>query len=315
MQIRQSDDLWVKKTRAGEVWSNFSGKWMVESEKDRITLALRALKIARSSKISNEKKSKAYDAILEQYKKLMPAEELVKRQTEAVEQKNKVSSMLINFFKDFEFEPSFRFVNTLYWKSNTVDEATNYIFNYFNLSDNQYKDDVAEKMKSHEFADIISEMKKISSSKHVNDRLKLYYGAQGTGKTTDAIKEANNNVVVCNSSMLPSDLLEDFGFDNGKAGFNKSALWLAMEQGKAIVLDEINLLPFESIRFLQGITDGKTQIIYKGQTINIKEGFKIIGTMNLRLGGACYALPEPLIDRAYDLKEYKLTAEQLACAF
>lgn len=315
MQIRKSDNLWVKQTRTGEVWSNFSGTWMIESEKDRIALALQALKIARSSKFSEEKKSKAYDDILELYKKLMPDEEVVKRQNEIIEQKNKVSSMLIDFFKDFEFEPSFRFVNTLYWNSNTVDEARNYVFNYFNLADNQYKEDVAEKMKAYEFTNIINEMKKISSSKHVNDRLKLYYGAQGTGKTTDAIKEASNNVVVCNSSMLPSDLLEDFGFDNGKAGFNKSALWLAMEQGKAIVLDEINLLPFESIRFLQGITDGKTQFVYKGQTISIKEGFKIIGTMNLRLGGSCYALPEPLIDRAYCLKEYKLTAEQLACAF
>ena len=58
MQIRKSDDLWVKQTRTGEVWSNFSGKWMIESENDRITLALRALKIARSSKISDEEKSK-----------------------------------------------------------------------------------------------------------------------------------------------------------------------------------------------------------------------------------------------------------------
>ena len=105
MQIRKSDDLWVKQTRTGEVWSNFSGKWMIESENDRITLSLRALKIARSSKISDEEKSKAYDTILEQYKKLMPVEEIVKRQNEIIEQKNKVSSMLINFFKDFEFEP------------------------------------------------------------------------------------------------------------------------------------------------------------------------------------------------------------------
>ena len=85
-----------------------------------------------------------------------------------------------------------------------------------------------------------------------------------------------------------------------------------MEEGQSIVLDEINLLPFDSIRFLQEILDGKTSFIYKGNTINIKDGFKIIGTMNLNLGGQTYPLPEPLVDRAEDIKEFILSDKSLA---
>ena len=87
-----------------------------------------------------------------------------------------------------------------------------------------------------------------------------------------------------------------------------------MEQGKTIVLDEINLLPFDSLRFLQGIADGKADFYYKNRPVHINEGFQIIGTMNLSLGGMTYGLPEPLVDRCAEAKEFVLTAEQLAKA-
>lgn len=111
--------------------------------------------------------------------------------------------------------------------------------------------------------------------------------------------------------MLPQDLMEDFQFIDGKAHFTPSALQNAIVNGKTITLDEINLLPFESLRFLQSILDNKTEFEYKGSVIKITEGFKIIGTMNLIVNGAVYALLEPLIDRAANLKEYKLTADSL----
>ena len=68
-----------------------------------------------------------------------------------------------------------------------------------------------------------------------------------------------------------------------------------MEQGKAIVLDEINLLPFDSLRFLQGILDGKSEIIYKGNVITIAEGFQVIATMNLVVNGTVFNLPSLLL--------------------
>ena len=126
--------------------------------------------------------------------------------------------------------------------------------------------------------------------------------------------EAENNCMTCHSAMLPSDLMEDFKFVDGKAEFVPSALQIAMTEGKKIVLDEINLLPFESLRFLQTILDGKTEFIYKGKTVKIVDGFKIIGTMNLVVNGCTYGLPEPLVDRAEELRKYSLTAKNLVGA-
>lgn len=226
-------------------------------------------------------------------------------------------SNLIDFFKDFEFEPNFRFINTLLHHSINKTEVKNYIVNYFNLTDSIYKTDIQEKLKSYEAKQIIDDMihlKSISNKERINRRFKIYYGSQGTGKTTKAMNETSGIVIGCHSGMLPNDLLEDFKFENGQPTFKKSALWLAMENGTSITLDEINLLPFDSLRFLQTILDNKQQIEYKGQLIKIKDGFEIIGTMNLIVNGATFNLPEPLVDRAYDIKEFKLTADLLLSA-
>lgn len=223
---------------------------------------------------------------------------------------------LINFFKEFEFEPNYRFVNTLTLKAiKSQKEAISYITSYFNLMDNTYQVEIASKCKSKEFTSILSNLKTDATpTKKVNTRFAIYYGSAGTGKTIQAMKESEGRCVVCNSSMLPSDLMEDFVFEEGKPTFQKSSLWNCMEQGKAIVLDEINLLPFDSLRFLQGILDGKTEVDYKGNKISIQDGFKVIGTMNLSIGGMVYGLPEPLVDRCAEIKQFSLTAKQLVNA-
>ena len=105
--------------------------------------------------------------------------------------------------------------------------------------------------------------------------------------------------------------MQNFAFTDGKAEFQKSDLWIAMEEGKTIVLDEINMLPFESLRFLQGITDNKNEIDYKGFHIKIANGFQIIGTMNLNVNGQCIPLPAPLADRCLNIKEFKLNSKDL----
>ena len=87
-----------------------------------------------------------------------------------------------------------------------------------------------------------------------------------------------------------------------------------MEKGLPLTLDEMNLLPFETVRFLQGILDGKKEFIFKGQKIQIKEGFTIIGTMNLVINGMAFGLPEPLVDRCSDIKKFTLKAEDLMAA-
>lgn len=228
--------------------------------------------------------------------------------------KKRVAKNLIDFFSEFSFEPNYRFVNTLFWqiKNNT---ATQYIANYFSLSDNQNCNAIIEKIKCDEFKLILDDIKQINCEKIINSRLKIYYGSQGTGKTTKAMEETNGVCMVCHSAMLPSDLMEDFKFENGNPSFNQSALQLAMINGTKITLDEINLLPYESLRFLQSILDGKSEFIYKGKTVKIEDGFQIIGTMNLVVNGCTFSLPEPLIDRASDLQKYTLDADALVGAF
>lgn len=222
---------------------------------------------------------------------------------------------LIDFFTEFDFEPNFRFINTLskcLAKSNS--SAMDYITRYFELVDSPYAPDIAEKMKSAEFKQILKSVGSTAPTHSVNNRFKIYYGSAGTGKTTQAQKETDMRCVVCNNSMLPSDLMEDFVFVDGKATFKPSMLWRCMEEGKPITFDEINLLPFDSLRFLQGVLDGKTEFQYKGNTVHINDGFMIIGTMNLSVNGMVYGLPEPLVDRCADMQKFKLTADQLMSA-
>lgn len=227
--------------------------------------------------------------------------------------KKKIKNTLkkfIDFFSEFSFEPNYRFVNTFSY-CNTISEAIEYTTRYFELSDSPYTNSIVEKMKSPEFNDIALELVNITPSTKINTRFKLYYGSAGTGKTTAAMKEADGNCMVCHSAMLPSDLMEDFKFEEGKAAFQPSSLYKAITEGKKIVLDEINLLPFESLRFLQSILDGKKEFNYKGINVQIKDGFQIIGTMNLNVNGSVYSLPEPLVDRAEQIKKYSLTADNL----
>lgn len=222
---------------------------------------------------------------------------------------------LMDFFTEFDFEPNFRFINTLskcLAKSNN--SAMDYITRYFELVDSPYAPDIAEKMKSAEFKQILKSVGSTAPTKSVNNRFKIYYGSAGTGKTTQAQRETDMRCVVCNNSMLPSDLMEDFVFVDGKATFKPSMLWRCMEEGKPITFDEINLLPFDSLRFLQGVLDGKTEFQYKGNTVHINDGFMIIGTMNLSVNGMVYGLPEPLVDRCADMQKFKLTADQLLSA-
>ena len=219
---------------------------------------------------------------------------------------------LMKFFTEFQFEPNFRFVNSLSLAlSISKEKATSYICNYFELIDSPYAREICEKVKSAEFKEILANLGVLTPTKTVNNRFKLYYGSQGTGKTTKAMVETNGRCMVCNNSMLPSDLMEDFVFDNGQATFKPSALWRSMVDGTPIVLDEINLLPFDSLRFLQTILDGKTEFLYKGNTVKIADGFKIIGTMNLTVNGMTYGLPEPLVDRAEDMQKFTLSAKDL----
>lgn len=223
-------------------------------------------------------------------------------------------SRLQKFFSEFKFQPAARFVNTLAL-SQDVTTARAYVAGYVRLINNSDANDIVEKIKSPEFESVASDLLKYPPKKQINNRLDIYFGDAGTGKTTKAIEQyPEAQVVPCNASMLPDELMRTFDFndENGHPVFKPSTLRLAMEAGNAIIFDEINLLSFDCLRLLQTLTDGKSSINYNGDTITVKDGFKIIGTMNLTVNDQVYNLPEPLVDRAAAINEFKLTSTQLA---
>lgn len=227
----------------------------------------------------------------------------------AAENSDTIFSDFLNFFNDFNFTPSFRFLNTLV---NLKNEA--YIGNYFALMNSPYADDVRAKVTSVEFQELEKKLFNMVPTKKINNRFSIYFGTQGTGKTTRALEETNNCCVICNSSMSPAEIMEDFVFDEGKPTFQWSEFARAMMEGRPITLDEINLLPFETLRFLQGLLDNKPSFMYKGREVRIKDGFRIIGTMNLVVNGCTFGLPEPLVDRCSEIREFKMMPDFLAGA-
>lgn len=243
-----------------------------------------------------------------------------------VEEQNQVKSLdknyclevvnkIVDFFKEFNTDAtkSNRFINTLMNKAKEgLNSAKNYAKSYFYSMDFPQAEGISYKLDSYEFEEIVNNLATIESNKHINKRLYIYFGPAGTGKTTQAIKDYSEaSVINCNSDMMAQDLFETFEFNEGKPDFKKSEFVKAMEEGKPIILDEINLLRLDALRALQTITDNKQVFNYKGQNIQIKEGFKIIGTMNLTVNGRVFSLPEPLVDRCADIKEFTISNEEL----
>lgn len=300
-------DKQISLTKRGEMWYNFDGEWRtvpVGSPEESLLQGLRRNR--NSPEIRQLYKSVESTFIEKGYIKVVsdPRKVLIEGIGE-----------LIDFFAEFQFTPNFRFINTLcrHLDQGGNASANEFVCNYFKLFDSPSAPSIADKLKSAEVQEIYKHLSVTSPEVQVNTRFKIYYGPQGTGKTTQAMSEASE-CIVCHSAMLPSDLMEDFKFIDGKATFDPSPLWHAMENGTSIVLDEINLLPFESLRFLQSILDGKAEFIYKGKHIEIKEGFKVIGTMNLYVNQIPYPLPEPLVDRCEDIVEASLDAQTLVGA-
>lgn len=228
--------------------------------------------------------------------------------------KHDVVRRWFRFFSEFGgFKPQPRIINTIFHLPTLADMKA-YITGYFELSNNSYATDIAAKIDSREFADLAADTLMYKTNKPlINRRFEVYYGEPGGGKTTLAIvNNPDAEVVVCHASMTPDELFRGFDFENGKPVFKGCPLRTAMEQGKVVILDEINLLSEDCRRALQAITDGKTKVMINTEEITIAEGFKVVGTMNLNVGDMVFPLPPALVDRAAVIRKLEMDPDTVA---
>lgn len=231
--------------------------------------------------------------------------------TSAVDKLNK----FLSEFSYFRNGVSMRLINTF---AIAADKAAA-LRSYCEVSQMEDLSDLVEKMKSPEFRQVCDAFKPFSP-KPVNRRFAVFYGAPGGGKTYAAKKagEAINggkvDVVPCSPSMDAADTLYAYRLDykTGKRGYIPTALLTAMVSGRAVVLDEVNLLPMEARMFLQNILDNKDKVHVMGQELPIADGFFVIGTMNLETGLGSTPLPLPLVDRACVVHEFRTSTAQAA---
>ena len=227
--------------------------------------------------------------------------------------------MLNKFLSEFSYfrtGVSMRLVNTFA----TADDKKECLRSYCEVSQMEDLPDLVEKMKSPEFAKVCDAFKPFKP-KPLNKRFAVFYGAPGGGKTF-AAKIAGEkingdgkvDVVPCSPSMDAADTLYAYRLDykTGRRGYIPTALLDAMVSGRAVVLDEVNLLPMEARMFLQNVLDNKDKVHIMGEEIPIHEGFFVLGTMNIDTGLGVQPLPLPLVDRACVVREFRTSISQAA---
>lgn len=235
-------------------------------------------------------------------------------------EKDNLAKEIKIFCKDFEFNPDPRCLNNMLY----VKDINDYVLSFMQVIgyDESLIDLAKSKMKSAEWKNLIKGFKKINPSHpQFNDRLVVLYGSAGTGKTTyatntygifdntkidDKGKPLCVNMVVASASEDPSELFTRF--DPVSRKYVLTAIGEAMQNGTPVIIDEANFYNTECHKRLQGITDTKKAIIDNGILITIKDGFKMIMTMNLETNtDGKRPLPNPLASRAKEIVNYDNT--------
>ena len=113
------------------------------------------------------------------------------------------------------------------------------------------------------------------------ERLFILLGETGVGKTWITEKRYPDMVTyACNSSLDPYSLCYSLENINGVLTPRETPFLQMLKTGGKVKLDEINLLPHDSLMFIQGITDEKENVVVGSETIKISPEFKILATMN-----------------------------------
>lgn len=224
-------------------------------------------------------------------------------------------------FSYFRDGVSMRLINT-FARAGSMADKKNVLSSYCEISAMEDYPDLVEKMKSPEFKEVCDTFDALGvSPKPVNKRFAVFYGNPGGGKTyaaericADINGDGHSDVVICSSGMDAADMLYAYRLDyaTGKKGYVPTGLLNAMLAGRAVVLDEVNLLPMEARMFLQNILDNKGHVNVMGKEIPIRDGFFVVGTMNPETGNGKQPLPLPLVDRAAVIKEFKTSSSQAA---
>ena len=101
---------------------------------------------------------------------------------------------------------------------------------------------------------------------HLGNRLVIYYGPTGVGKTYTAEMEyPGSKSILCLESMTPADLLNQ-------------GLREAMESGLAVILEGVNHLSESCLNLLLVVCDGRTEYTEGGLNIKIDDNFKVVAT-------------------------------------
>ena len=223
-----------------------------------------------------------------------------------------------DFFSEFNFHPKDRMLDTLS-HCKTYEKAKMYVRSYFALCNHPERNGVAEKIKSDEFRSVWNAIRKFECPDWVNKRLEIFWGEPSGGKSTEARNRyPNAKRFKVGPSMTDDELIQVFDFtdETGKPHFYDSVLVEAMKNGEPIIIDEINHLKYETLVGMQDFLDNTDKFVTsRKEEVIIKDGFKIIGTMNLDIDGAVFSLPEAIVDRCYNLEEFETTPEVLAGRF
>lgn len=250
--------------------------------------------------------------------KAKPSKELLNKLYEMI---SSIDERLHNLVQELKFEPdgtelvNDRVLNN-YYNTTTLKDAKNCLIDFMLLTGapQDYIKHAEDLLKSAEFKQLFEDkenLKKYITFKKMNKRLEIYFGGAGTGKTTTALKENNGAHKLIASGTKDPETLFSFFNPNDK-NFHENALARAMEEGRPIVIDEILLYNDDVLTRLQGITDNSSEFMDEllDRNITIKDGFKIVATMNLTR-----ALPSALVSRAilknFD-RDYKPSSKERA---